>query len=65
MSMLSLQATCAPALQFPALKGDGSGAADQHGEEHKAHRQVCCRAEEWADNEETEGRQRDASVAER
>ena len=33
--------------------------------EHPARLHVCCRAEEWADNGETEGRQRDVSVAER
>lgn len=58
-------ATCAPALQLPALKCEGSEAANEHGEAHQARRRVCCRAEKWDDNEETEGRQRDESVAER
>ncbi len=60
----ALVATCAPARQLPALKCEGFEASNW-GEEHQARRHVCCLAEEWADNEETEGRQRDVSVAER
>lgn len=54
----ALVATRAPALQLAALKCLGSGAADDQTEEHQARRHVCCCAEEWADNEETEGRQK-------
>lgn len=56
-----LAVTCAP-----ALKCEGSLMPLTNREkEHPARRHVCCHAEEWADNEETEGRQRDVSVAER